>query len=326
MIKFASWRELLSSVISNTTERERIAKEMGVRSITLTRWATGESVPRQSNLHQLLLVFPETLRAELLSLLKQEIPDFASSDRENATQEIALSFVLEVLRARTNTPDNLLFWTICRLVLRQALQQLDPQRQGMSISVVSCMIPGREEVVRTLLENIGLGTLPWEGDLEPRGLFLGAESLSGYAVTSCRFQHISNLKMHGGILPAQTVADEVSAAACPIMYTNRVAGCLLLSSTQLDYFASDAIQRLLQGYADLTSLAFLPQDFYQPESIRLSYVPSVARQQPYLNTFRQRVNKIMRESSAASNPLNSVQAEQMAWKQIEEELLYLPPA
>jgi len=50
MAEPGSWRELLENIISNTAERERIANEIGVRSITLIRWANGQSVPRQHNL------------------------------------------------------------------------------------------------------------------------------------------------------------------------------------------------------------------------------------------------------------------------------------
>ena len=35
--KTETWRELLETILSNPAERERIASEMGLRSITLTR-------------------------------------------------------------------------------------------------------------------------------------------------------------------------------------------------------------------------------------------------------------------------------------------------
>ena len=44
------WRELLGSIISETSERERIANEIGVHTGTLMRWVNGDSMPRQQNL------------------------------------------------------------------------------------------------------------------------------------------------------------------------------------------------------------------------------------------------------------------------------------
>ncbi len=321
MSKFVSWRDLLNDVISNVPERERIAKEMGVRSITLMRWATGESAPRQQNLRQLLLVFPSTLHAEFLALLKEDATIAFQSEREDVFPEISNAFTREVLRARTNTPDNLLFWTLCRLILRQILKQLDSQGRGMAISVVRCMAPDRAGCVRTLLECIGLGTSPWKSDLEPKGMLLGSESLSGYVTTLCRFQYIQDIRANNGLLPVQYRPHAVSVAACPIMYAGRTAGCLVLASTQPNYFASEVVEELLSGYADLLALAFGPQDFYRPEDIQLMLMPPADVQQTYLAGFWQRVKAILLASARASQPLTSVQAEQMAWQQIEEELL-----
>ena len=58
MQKPSSWRELLASIISNPAERERIAAEVGVSPITLTRWSNGESKPRPQNLHSLIKALP----------------------------------------------------------------------------------------------------------------------------------------------------------------------------------------------------------------------------------------------------------------------------
>jgi len=62
MQKLSSWRELLESITNNPSERERIATEIGVRPITLTRWASGESTPRPHNLHHLLNALPKQYR------------------------------------------------------------------------------------------------------------------------------------------------------------------------------------------------------------------------------------------------------------------------
>ena len=53
-----AWRELLGMYITSPRERQRIANALDVRPITLARWANGESLPRQRNLHQLIAAFP----------------------------------------------------------------------------------------------------------------------------------------------------------------------------------------------------------------------------------------------------------------------------
>ena len=58
MQKPPTWRELLGSIIRDPQERQRIASDLGVRTITLMRWANGESNPRLQTLHQLLGVLP----------------------------------------------------------------------------------------------------------------------------------------------------------------------------------------------------------------------------------------------------------------------------
>jgi hypothetical protein len=233
------WREFLGSIISNASERDRIATEIGVHSVTLSRWVSGESSPRPHNMRQLLRAIPKQPRLQLQALLEKVSSDVSDYNIDTSEQEIPYKFIMEVLDARASIPDLLRFWSITRLVLQQALRQLDPERVGMAITVVRCM-PPRDNKIRSLREGVGLGTPPWGGDLEEKALLLGAESLAGHVTVSCRLEHIGDLKSNKTFLPAYQVEHEVSAVACPIMYACRVAGCLLLSSTQLDYFAPEA--------------------------------------------------------------------------------------
>ena len=54
-----TWRDLLGSIIQNAHERQRIANELGVNPVTLTRWIHNESIPRKQNLQHLLRVLPQ---------------------------------------------------------------------------------------------------------------------------------------------------------------------------------------------------------------------------------------------------------------------------
>jgi hypothetical protein len=54
-------------------------------------------------------------------------------------------------------------------------------------------------------------------------------------------------------------------------------------------------------------------------------MPFYRTQETYLASFRQRVSDIMAQATRNRQPMNLVQAQQLVWKQLEEELLQLPP-
>ena len=168
-----------------------------------------------------------------------------------------------------------------------------------------------------------MGTPPWPRDLDQYAIFLGAESLAGYVVTNSRPQVIDDLRIANTVVPAYQAEHEVSAIAHPIMYTNRVAGCLLLSSTQPSYFASPALRSLIADYTQLIALAFTPESFYPLEQIELQVMPPLEQQQANFTTFQQRVTALMRDAYNNSRPLTREQSELQVWQQLEEELLYV---
>jgi hypothetical protein len=319
----SSWRELLKSIISDPAERERIANEIGVRSITLTRWITGESTPRPHNLRQLLHALPKQHRDLLSSLLGEEHIDLTDTVASEPPDEIDYQFVRQVFEARATTSSNLLFWTLCRKVLLHALRRLDPERIGMAITVVQCMPVSSEGKVRSLRERMGLGTPPWEGDLEHKAIFLGAESLAGYAVAKCRQGVVNDLRESTAFLPGYQVEYEVSALAHPLLYANRVAGCLLLSSTEPNYFLSSARLSLIADYAQLIALAFTPEQFVPVEQIELQLMPTVERQRELFATFQQRIIVVMKEALNTNRLITRIEAEQLVWQQLEEELIHI---
>jgi len=321
----ADWREVLGHIISNPTERDRIANEIGVHPITLARWVSGDSSPRSHNLRQLVRALPKQQRLQMLALLEHTATDMSEYEFDRSSQEISYQFIMEVLETRATTPTPLRFWSITRLVLQQALRQFDPERVGLAITVVRCMPPGKDNKIHSLRETVGLGTPPWGGDLEEKALLLGAESLAGHVTVSCRLEQIGDLRVNRTFLPAYQVEHEVSAVACPIMYASHVAGCLLLSCTQPNYFLPEDRLSLVRGYTHLLSLAFEPDDFYSPQCFDLRIMPPPNVQEQHLAGFRMRVLKLMQGSPNSQTRLASPQAEQMAWQQLEETLLSLPP-
>src|SRR6266571_2964511 len=148
------------------------------------------------------------------------------------------------------------------------------------------------------------------------------QSLAGYAVTTFRSLANQNIKEGQTFFPVLRTEYEESAAACPLLRGNRVAGCLLVASNKVNYF-TPARQALIQNYANLLVLACEPEAFYDQQSIELGIMPSLEAQQPYFAHFQQRVTDLMVRTAAEEHPMTRTQAELEIWQQLEEEFLRL---
>lgn len=319
-----TWRTVLGIIIQNAQEKQRIARELRVSPITLTRWASGESIPRSPSLHRLVTTVPPQHRELLLQLIKEEFRDFlSSSDADVESIEalfVPVEFYTRVLHTRAGIPKNLLFSSLCDLILQQALKQLDPYRTGMAITVARCMPPRWGNKVQSLREVTGRGTFPWNDNLDQQGILLGIESLAGHAVISGHLEINQHLGEELNVSPGYKSGWESSALATPIMRTGMFAGSLLVVSVQANYFLP-GISKLVESYADLVALAFEFEDFYEPKQIELSILPPFAQQLPYVAQFRNRVIEMMLQATRNTHPITVLQAEQLVWQQIEEQLL-----
>lgn len=317
------WRELLARITNDPAVTQRIIQDLGVRDITIRRWIRGESVPRPQNIRRLLGVLPE-YRERFLELFAEaetigDFPEFALD--EPAQQEIPATFYTQIFQTRGAISQSQRFWKLTNDIIEQALSQLDPENLGMAITVVKCMTSRLHEgKIFSLQEVVGLGTPPWLGTMEQKALFLGIESLAGYAVATCHPADVQNYKDDLEALPGHQFDLEHSAVAHPILYAGRIAGCLLFSSTEPYYFLSPARQSLVADYAHLISLAFDPQDFLDPARIELRLMPSHAEQRAYFKDFRQRLIKARLKLYNEGN----TDAEQYVWEEIEDEILKRP--
>ena len=318
-----TWRELLSRIISDPLERQRLATAVDVNTITLSRWANKSSSPRPEKLKNLLDALPQSQREQMLPLIAEEFPGFSmeSSTADEVSPDIPATCYAQVLGANADMPDVLYFWSVCKLTLQQALEQLDARRLGMVIMVAQCTPPTGENKVRSLRGNVRQGTLPLSNTLETEPIFLGAESLSGIVVTSCHPLTIQNIEEFP-LLKRNLAPALASATAYPILRRGRIGGCLVFTSTQTNYFTSARLN-LVQQYANLIALAFEPEQFYDPKRIDLGVMPPSLAQKPYFAQFRHRVAEAMRRSTQQAHSINSIQAEQLVWQQLEEELLHL---
>lgn len=328
-----TWRELLALRISDLDERRRIAQLAGVDEVTLKRYAEGKTRRiRPHLLRPLVAAWPSGERPLLTRLILEEFPDFVLGEQPDtsslnglhtpeAPTGIALDIYERALYAHATTPLSNRFWIISNLVLGAFLEQLDPGPHpvGIEAVLVQCMRCHHSESVGCLRETCLLGTPPWKTD-QTTPLFLGSESLCGYVATTARPAICQNLRTNPAFLPVRVEAYEESAAAYPLLQGERVGGCLLVAAAQIDFF-TPARLRLVNAYTDLVVLALQDDQFYEKQAIQLSTMPATDVQQDHFASFRSRVNELI--NAPDRQVANIVEAEQLVWSQLAEELMSL---
>ena len=303
-------------------ERRRLATALGLSEMTLVRWANEGILPQRSQITRLVQVVQQQYRQELIESLETgPYPNIQLWLKEGPSEHISTEFFTHILSLRTTTTESLRFWQMSEAILSQVLEQLDPNREGMSITLVQCMPPSNihDGKIRSLREVAGKGTLPWDSDLTHLSLFLGMESLAGYVVEARHEATIEDLsKDH--LVPAYRTENEVSAAAYPIMLGDNIVGCLSASSTQRGYFTQQRMA-LLAAFSNLASLAFNKTDFHIATKVELRIMPSPDIQRPILHSFRQRVSKNLTNALHQRIQKTNIEAEREAWEAIENELI-----
>src|SRR5258707_6616489 len=317
-----NWRELLGRVIADPPERQRIATALDVNAITLSRWVNNSSTPRLENLRNLIDALPKQQHTLLLELIADEFPEFSAEFMitDEGYLEIPSASYARILSTHADTTDALYYWSMCKLILRQMLEQLDPHRLGMTIMVAQCTPPVGHNKVRSLRGDMRLGTLPLGDVPEQEPVFLGAESLCGSVVSSCRPITVQRQVQESSA--ESRLVELASVTAYPILRRGCIAGSILITSTRSNYFTPHRLA-LIQNYANLIALAFQPEEFYDPKDIQLGVMPATPVQKPYFATFRQRIANVMRVSQSNYRPISISDAEQLVWQQLEEELLLL---
>lgn len=319
------WRTIFAEIIVGAQAKRFFSSHIGVSPITLARWSSGESQPRLDNIRQLLPLLSREQRNAILPSLIKEYPNLANQSDESDPLEvrqaqIPSAFYESILDAYTSSPLSQRFWTISNLVLQQALGQLDPDGTGLNLTIVQCIPPAPDGQVRSLIEVEGRGTPPWERVFKKQILFLGIETLAGFAVTkghSCVSQRYEKRD------PAQWLDWEQSAMAVPITHHEvGIAGCLLVSSVLPEYFLSFR-KRLIERYAKLLVLAFRPEDFYPINDINLAVMPSYEVQRSITASFQQRVRQVVLESMRSERILSVREAELQVMKELETQLTHL---
>lgn len=320
--EFTTWQELLGHVNKNPQERQRILREVGVRAITVRRWISGESQPREENIRRLARALPSEIGVLFLQLVEKSFPHFVRGKVEHSPpviSEISSELYAQAFEKYAKTPSALASQHLQDFLLKRAIEHLDPEGKGMCISFVCCMPLSPGQKIRSLRQISGIGTPPWERDIERKTIFLGSESLAGTAVATAQLTWIDS-RDSAPRLSAHWTEFENSAAAMPILRQGRIAGVLLVSSACPYYFTS-AHKALLELYAQLAVLIFDPDEFYNPADIQLHAMPDYEIQKPYFAHVEQRTVRKQAESMARGTHISIQKARQLVWQEIELELL-----
>lgn len=312
-----NWRELLGQVTSDPAGLQRVVQALNVQEITVKRWVNNVSEPRMQSLRRLLSALPEH-RERLTEFFKEDFKDFDDIPFDTSFQEIPAKFYMQILQIRGTISHSQRYWSMVNMILSQALSQLDPENLGLAITVVTCMKHTKREQIYSLRQNMGQCTPPWPSNLEQQTMFLGAESLAGFVVSTCRPAEVQDYREESHALLGHQFEREQSAAAHPILYAGRIAGCLLVSSTEPHYFFQPARLHLIADYAHLIALAHNPEDFVLPAHLELRIMPPQSEQKGAFSTFRQRM---ISAKSKIHESTEHTDAEQCVWEELEDELL-----
>src|SRR5712691_514054 len=234
-----NWRAMLGDLIADARLRGNLATAIHVRPVTLQRWCEGATRPRIENIRALLKHLPSEHYPLFMRLLLAEFPELLHDEltEERFFENIPSEFYERVLSNRAFIPAAIYRQSMQDLILQQALQHLDPDQHGLSLTLVICVPPraGSGHKLRSLHEIGGLATPPWPRHLVERPAFLGAESLVGYAIAHAR-PCVINGRDELTTFPVQWGIHERSTAAFPIMIHARLVGGLVVSSAHEHFF------------------------------------------------------------------------------------------
>ncbi|HEY7414932.1 MAG TPA: GAF domain-containing protein [Ktedonobacteraceae bacterium] len=316
-----TWQEFLGQLIANPQERARLASALHVRPITLQRWTEGVSRPRDENIRLLIKNLPREIYPLFMRLLLVDFPGLLHDEvpEERFFQGLPAEFYARALSNLALTPMSIYRQSMQDLILQQMLQHLDPDQYGLSITFAICVPPRSGRKVRSLREVGGLATPPWPRNLAEKPMFLGIESLVGYAVTQVR-PCVINSQDEVTFFPVQWTEHERSTASFPILRHGCIVGGLIVSSAR-EFFFTPPRLAVIEDYAHLASCIFEPEESFGSNEIELGVMPSYAHQYSYFSGYNERVSQKLVEAEAAGRPITLQQARQFVWQDLEELLL-----
>jgi hypothetical protein len=150
-------------------------------------------------------------------------------------------------------------------------------------------------------------------------MYLGSESLVGYAVTHAH-SYVINSRDETSLFAVQWTECEESAAVFPIFFRARIVGGLIVSSAH-KYFFTPPRLAVIEDYAHLAACIFEPEESFDFNEIELGIMPPHASQCPYFADYNQRVSRKLAEANAMGEQITAQQARKLVWQDLEDVLL-----
>lgn len=319
--KWDDFRVFLKELLHDPAVRRLIERHSDISSRTLARWTSGETdEPDRKRLAGLLQALPH-YRDQLLTTITKAIPDFdvpLIDNTRNFQEEVPQAFWLRLLETNATTPGYLHFHAVVDLIFLQLQTYVDPEQIGVYMTLIGCSPPPDPSLpIASLREIVTRTTYHPKSERITTHSFMGVETLSGHTV-STGLAHVIQDLSEERLLPFRKASGLNSAAAYPVQRAGKIAGCLLITSSQTHAFQM-RLQYLLQIYSHFLALAFDSSQFYDPSMIKLRQLPPLANQHTYLARFPDYLLAILRRDPT----LTRTQAEILAWQKIEKELLSL---
>jgi hypothetical protein len=293
------------------SEIVRVARELEVAENTIYRWMNGSSEPRATHLKRLPDVLAEH-RSNLSYAIEQTFPGVLDTN-PTGIREVGKDIYRHVLDlVSTIAEEDSRFWQVYQAIFDHALQHLDAERLGMAITYARLM-PPREDGIHSLREAAMRGNPPWPFDIESKA-YLGSTTLAGTAVMMQRML-VWNSAGGGDRLQVEVDDFEASACAVPVMRGNRIAGALIVSSTQPTFFNDLMAAQAVLEYAQLLATS-LPDAEFQPHSrLNMRPFPDLKSQREQIT--RSYVSRIL--TYARKNGASRAEADMLVRAEMEKE-------
>jgi transcriptional regulator with XRE-family HTH domain len=331
--KSSPFSQLLRTILrQDRRQLLRVAQELGVSENSIYRWMNGSTEPRIHHLKRLPEVLPdyreallEAINVTFYGILNPNIQniqniqnirgktDFSGLEGSQIGKigEVPKEIYRRVIELISmSDEDDIRFWEVTQAVFEHALYHLDGEMRGMAISYAHLLSP-REDGIHALREAIMRGHGPWPLTAESR-VYLGSTSLAGTAATLQRMQIWDGSDSR---LQVEVDEHERSACATPVVRGSRIAGVLIVSSTNADFFRQPMACQAVGEYTQLLSLSLHERDFQPFSLLHLRPMPDLAWQREHLRqNYAARVVNYARKQQSSRQ-----EAERFIQKEIELE-------
>jgi transcriptional regulator with XRE-family HTH domain len=261
------WRQIIDRL--SAKEKKQLAETVGVTYTTVTRWASGESSPKQAQMIRRLAKLEVQGLEEAVREREEFSYAFEFPDEDNDLQ-VPVSWLIEVLSRRASTANFLRLYAIHKYVYRNALELLDPREEGMMMLFIECAAPQNEKVTELLVHR-GRGTGPSWGLKQIEHEFsLGRDTLCGLAISTGHatfYQEVAAPELRLPIVDAGLVQ---SIGVFPMLLSGEfVGGALFVASVRPDFFTVPR-RAFLETCANMMALGITEEQFYAHDRIELA--------------------------------------------------------